>query len=1059
MLLRCYTPTETQAYLDEAKKIVERLGCLPLAVDQAASYLAFRQDPITKLGEFLGRYEAQREKVLKHLPHESWEYSTIDQTNGSTALSAITTWEMSLQQLQWKCGNDTDSVIHLLSLCAFLAPTTIGEFMFRWYWEGRFWWIDRWGSDHNRAGWLHTGKETSVTEQTLRWWRAFHPNHFVQSLIEEEHDKKQDSWLRRTLAGIYRYLIAPIFLQTTHTDQASSYTQYSTALTWDTDHFWNTVSILDGLSLIRDLKRQEDGEARFSLHPVIRDWLQLRLTAKESCEFKKEATTLIASCADMFKATGSPYRRMRLLTAHIDECLAQDQRLTVLGNADLEGLEYDIIIHRLSRFYHEQRRVESARVILQVALDPIRLSRRAQIESQLQWHGVSYSAVARSVQDMLIFELHSLYESSGMMFEARELLLARGEFYNQLATQPGMPITWSMLMCQSLALQEKGQTKPAIDLANQASKMIRQACGDSGPWSKVDMAASFSSTVRQEDIEQVAIILQRALHTEESQDRSAVDKTASEIVNLALQLSSGKRHEESEQLLRQALTHYDTPERAKHPVVLALIRMLALEMFHQEKFERSYAMYLTLLARQEPLYGPNHIDVLRTNYWLGSTLGCQHEFVQAKMYLEHAANLQAKTLGHEHLETLVTKHQLALVLYGMKQYAQSEVLCRDLLRAQGTHGELDFIDTAGCIARLQRAIVFQGNELYEAGDYLKAREAWQRGLNVAREHKEDDLELICMNMIACCSILSGLDAEAEPICRALLERRKSDPTSDHEEIISLSHLLGNSLSGQGKFDDAVSVFSEIEQQQQESMPGTNSLMYTRLEYARCLYLGARYPEAESMVRTVLKMDNSAFVKDDSQNQEQDAAILLMTLMLQKISAVMSEKTYTVAETRCREAIDIARSHGIEEHVISKLVKVMLANCLIEQDQLVEPELILSTTLDTSLVDPDGNHAVIISTMITLGLLHTKQKAWGAAKDVLVKALSSLSNCKDENATGLTVQAKFLLGKTYNELRSRQDAESLFYQVLEYEDDVLTRADIDRDGVVGLLSSSQSYRSG
>ena len=49
------------------------------------------------------------------------------------ALSAFTTWEMSLQQLTLGQKSIEPDIRHFLTLVSYLAPVKVGEFMFRWY--------------------------------------------------------------------------------------------------------------------------------------------------------------------------------------------------------------------------------------------------------------------------------------------------------------------------------------------------------------------------------------------------------------------------------------------------------------------------------------------------------------------------------------------------------------------------------------------------------------------------------------------------------------------------------------------------------------------------------------------------------------------------------------------------------------------------------------------------------------------------------------------------------------------------------------------------------------
>ncbi|CAJ2504171.1 Uu.00g115650.m01.CDS01 [Anthostomella pinea] len=79
--------------LEHGKCIVHRLGYLPLAIDQAGSYLNERRD-ILPIADFMDHYENRAEEVLRSIP-DAWEYVGPDEAtrhgeNGSLKVSILT---------------------------------------------------------------------------------------------------------------------------------------------------------------------------------------------------------------------------------------------------------------------------------------------------------------------------------------------------------------------------------------------------------------------------------------------------------------------------------------------------------------------------------------------------------------------------------------------------------------------------------------------------------------------------------------------------------------------------------------------------------------------------------------------------------------------------------------------------------------------------------------------------------------------------------------------------------------------------------------------------------
>ncbi|OAL46213.1 hypothetical protein IQ07DRAFT_603591 [Pyrenochaeta sp. DS3sAY3a] len=101
---------DTDSDYDEAKRIVEKLGCLPLAIDQAGSYLSMLQKP---LAAFLPLFEDNFHRMLRKKPPSAiWQYGEE---------TVATTWEISFKEIQQRDPLAAD----LLLRCAYLANNDI----------------------------------------------------------------------------------------------------------------------------------------------------------------------------------------------------------------------------------------------------------------------------------------------------------------------------------------------------------------------------------------------------------------------------------------------------------------------------------------------------------------------------------------------------------------------------------------------------------------------------------------------------------------------------------------------------------------------------------------------------------------------------------------------------------------------------------------------------------------------------------------------------------------------------------------------------------------------
>jgi tetratricopeptide (TPR) repeat protein len=111
MLLLRATPemrSHTDAEIAEASEIVTEMGCLPLAIEQAAGYI---REGCKTISKFLSIYRDRRDHLLSRRPMGNWSY----------AGSVTTTWGISFEKLQ----DINPAANELMTLLAFLEPDQI----------------------------------------------------------------------------------------------------------------------------------------------------------------------------------------------------------------------------------------------------------------------------------------------------------------------------------------------------------------------------------------------------------------------------------------------------------------------------------------------------------------------------------------------------------------------------------------------------------------------------------------------------------------------------------------------------------------------------------------------------------------------------------------------------------------------------------------------------------------------------------------------------------------------------------------------------------------------
>ena len=231
--------------MKEARKIVKTLGGLALAIDQAATYIGARGIPLKSFAEV---FAIRRSAILKYTPTH-WEYSMSRLEERDKPLSVFTTWEMSFEQLQ-VTHDERDSLIHLLTLGAFVDTRDISEGLF--------------------------------------------------SLYAQQASKPQ--WLDYFMDGT----------------------------SWDSEKYQDSIVRLLSVSLVTSIDLMAT-DARFSFHPLIAEWLKLRVDDKVRDEYVEEAIHVVRLFVDNGDRKKMPIRDKGEILSHLDAVIAGDEMLHTNG--------------------------------------------------------------------------------------------------------------------------------------------------------------------------------------------------------------------------------------------------------------------------------------------------------------------------------------------------------------------------------------------------------------------------------------------------------------------------------------------------------------------------------------------------------------------------------------------------------------------------------------------------------------------------------------------------------------------------------------------------------
>ena len=778
LLLRGYNGNDIQeSHQDTASKIIKRLGGLALAIDQAAAYIKYKRMPLDRLGDFLTTYEAERQNILSYTPKHFWEYKHIN---------AITTWELSFQQLgsgdePWK-----KSAAHFLTLSAFFAPTTITESMFRYY-----------------------HKMCDRVTYDIDWIRLFTDPDGVQD-ERDDKDDKHDKHTKHT--------------KLQHQDEAGS--QPSDMCfhgSWNARRFWDVLVSLEELSLLQSISPGMGQEgANFSLHPLIRDWLQLRLGALERADYVLEAILVLVCCAQAYDGLLTSLGERTALITHMDVSLSnEDQFLEPqdrLGHqiASCNAASWFASVYKERARYHTSedlyRRVLEIRRCELSENHPDTLRCMNNLADSLHSVG-KYEESERMYREALRLretELGNEHpDTLSSMNNLANLLSCLGNYeeaermYRQILTLRETnlgtkhPDTLMDMNNLALVLCEQNKHEEAEQIYRETLILSETVLGKNHPSTLNSMSGLASVLADQNSYEEAEQIYRETLILSETVLGKNHPSTLDSMSGLASVLANQNSYEEAEQIYRETLILSETILGKNHPNMLLCMSGLASVLADQNSYEEAEQIYRETLILSETVLGKNHSDTLMCMSNLARVLDDQNKYKEAEQIDRETLTLRRTVLGTNHPTTLMSMNNLSTILYKQHKYEETESLCQETLILTETVFGKNHPDMLPSMHLLSR--IFYAQNKYEEAERICRETLTLRQAVLGKNHPD---MLRSMHHLSRIFYAQDKYAEAERICRETLTLRQAVLGAGHPGTVNSRKLLKDILESQGFYEEA-----------------------------------------------------------------------------------------------------------------------------------------------------------------------------------------------------------------------------------------------------------------
>jgi tetratricopeptide (TPR) repeat protein len=406
------------------------------------------------------------------------------------------------------------------------------------------------------------------------------------------------------------------------------------------------------------IQRVVETEGCYTIHPLIREFLQAKLTASEQANDLRQAfATSIVRVAQ--KIPQSPTHEL-IESLTIDIPHLQEVAENLIDAVNDEDLIW--VFAGLARFYEGQGLYALAEPWYQQCLSTV--------QTRL---GQEHPSVATSLNN-----LAGLYFLQGRYSEAEPLYQQALELSQRLLGQDHPDVATSLNNLAYL-YQSQGRYSEAEPLYLQALELYQRLLGQDHP----DVASSLNNLAtlyflqgrysEAEPLHQQALELYQRLL---GQDHPGV---ASSLNNLAYLYQSQGRYSEAEPLYQQALELRQRLLGQNHPHVAQSLNNLAHLYQSQGRYSEAEPLYLQALGLTQRLLGQNHPDVAQSLNNLAHLYQSQGRYSEAEPLYLQALELYQRLLGQDHPSAATSLNNLAYLYYLQGRYSEAEPLYQQAL--------------------------------------------------------------------------------------------------------------------------------------------------------------------------------------------------------------------------------------------------------------------------------------------------------------------------------------------------------------------------------------------
>ncbi|KAK5096475.1 hypothetical protein LTR70_001649 [Exophiala xenobiotica] len=418
-----------------------------------------------------------------------------------------------------------------------------------------------------------------------------------------------------------------------------------------------------------------------------------------------------------------------------------------------------------------------------------------------------------------ISNLVSVYEGQGLYHEA-ETMNRRVLEGRQKTLGSEHPDTLTSVSNLASLLHSQGKYQEAASMNQQAFDGLQKILGLEHPHTLTVASNTVCLLCSQGTYDKAEELCRSTLQTMVKTLGTDNPRTLASIGDLASLLEHQGKYIEAEQICRKVRDKSEQVLGATHPLTLTFTSNLASVLQHQGKYSDASDLNLRALEGRRSTLGASHPDTWKSLSHQALIRQKQGRYREAEKLSRELLTGREQNLGSDHPQTLSTLSSLALVLQCQHKYYSAEGLLRNALagfeKSLGTEHPLTLscMDNLACVLRLQTKSGrkrFAMHKINEAETLVvKALELSEKV--VGKDHP-DTMRLIDSRAVI--AVAKEDDELAEELTREVTKARKKALGPKHPSTLTSLENLAMILKNQEHYPQAERLLRQILQKRKE----------------------------------------------------------------------------------------------------------------------------------------------------------------------------------------------------------------------------------------------------